>query len=293
MLLRSATDEDREDVLALGVAEEVAWWGTAEVSAAEVGEWIDDEGGVAAGVVAVDDDGRVRGFASTGRSEAVFLAEPSRTDEVTDVLLPWLRDQRDVVEVFTFTGDAARVTALERHGLRHLRSAFSLVRPDRADPLPAAAFPDSVVAAPYRLGEDDEGVHELIYVDAAWASVAGHLERDLEGWRETVRRCSSVFLARRGGRPVGWVAGRVLDSGRGYVTTLAVAATERRRGLGRALLLHAFADLERRGARGLALDVEAHNESALGLYRSVGLEIEREWRTYTTAPAQPGRIPHP
>ena len=130
-------------------------------------------------------------------------------------------------------------------------------------------------------------MHRLVYVDAAWASVPGHVERDLDSWRTGARHCRSLFLARRDGRPVGWVAGRVLDSGRGYVDTLAVATSERRRGLGRALLLHAFADLQRAGARGLALGVEAENEAALGLYRSVGMEVEREWRIYATPADMP------
>jgi ribosomal protein S18 acetylase RimI-like enzyme len=104
----------------------------------------------------------------------------------------------------------------------------------------------------------------------------------------TARRCASAFLARRAGRPVGWVAGRLVASGRGYVETLAVATSERRRGLGRALLLHAFGDLQHGGARGLALGVQAENEAALGLYRSVGLEVEREWRIYATARAAAG-----
>jgi ribosomal protein S18 acetylase RimI-like enzyme len=129
-------------------------------------------------------------------------------------------------------------------------------------------------------GDADEAVHRLIYLDAAWASVPGHTERDLDAWRSKDRLCSSVFLARQNGRPVGWVTGRILASGRGYIAMLAVAASERGRGLGRALLLHAFADLQAAGAHGLALDVEGANTAALELYRSVGLEIEREWRIY-------------
>jgi ribosomal protein S18 acetylase RimI-like enzyme len=153
--------------------------------------------------------------------------------------------------------------------------------------LPAAVFPAGVEVAPYRLGEADEAVHRMIYADAAWASVPGHADRDLDSWRQKERPCRSLFLARRDGRPVGWVSGRVLSSGRGYISTLAVAERERRRGLGRALLLHAFADLQPAGARGFALGVEAHNEGALGLYRSVGLEVEREWRIYATPPIAP------
>jgi ribosomal protein S18 acetylase RimI-like enzyme len=281
--LRSAIDRDRDVVPALGVVEEAAWFGEAELSAEEVGEWVDDEGGVAGGVVAVDDDGRVRGFASPGRRQAVFLADPALTDALADELLPWLHEQRDVVELMTFAGDNARARAFERHGLRYRRSSFLMARLDSAGPVPAAAFPDGVDVTPYRLGDADEAVHRLIYVDAAWASVPGHTERDLDAWRGKERPCRSMFLARRDGRPVGWVAGRVLDSGRGYISALAVATTERGRGVGRALLLHAFSDLQLAGARGLVLGVEAENETALGLYRSVGLEIEREWRIYATA----------
>jgi ribosomal protein S18 acetylase RimI-like enzyme len=140
-------------------------------------------------------------------------------------------------------------------------------------------FPDGVDVARYRLGDADEDVHRLIYDDAAWAAVAGHKARTLKSWREAVRPCSSLFLARRAQRAIGWVAGRVLDNGRGYIQTVAVATDERGEGLGRALLLHAFADLERAGAGDMSLAVVASNEAALALYRSLGLEVEREWVT--------------
>jgi mycothiol synthase len=280
MTLRPATRTDLDAVSALAVLEEATWFGEPEVGADEVSEWIDDEGGVTAGVVAVDDGGSVRGFASPGRRDAVFLADPARTDALADELLPWLREQRDAVALMTFAGDTERVRAFERHGLRHRRSSFSMSRPAGAGPLPAAEFPDGVEVSPYRLGDADEAVHRMIYVDAAWAAVPGHAERDLDSWRAKERPCRSLFLACRDRRPVGWVSGRLLESGRGYISTLAVATSERGRGLGRALLVRAFSDLQAAGANGLALDVEAQNEGALGLYRSLGLEVKREWRIY-------------
>ena len=93
MSLRAATDADRDAVLALGVAEEAAWFGEPDVSAAEIAEGIDDEGGLAAGVVAAGEDGRVHGFASPGRRNAVPLADPARIGAVAGELLPWLRGQ--------------------------------------------------------------------------------------------------------------------------------------------------------------------------------------------------------
>src|SRR5205085_10446204 len=152
MRLRSPSDADRAAVLALGVAEEDAWFGQAEVSLEEVGQWIDEEGGLARGIVAVDDGGHVRGFASPGEREAVFLADPARTSALADVLLPWLRDRSRVFELMTFAGDSARTAAFERHGLRHQRSSFSLARPESAGPLPQAPLPDGVEVERYRLG---------------------------------------------------------------------------------------------------------------------------------------------
>jgi len=262
MMIRSAADGDREAIFALGMAEEAAWFGQAEISAEEIGEWIEEEGGLGSGVVAVDDAGNVRGFAAPGRHQAVLLADPARTSLLTDELLPWLRERCDTVRLMTFAGDMARVAAFERHGLRHVRSSFLMARADSVGPVPVAAFPIGVRVAPYRFGDDDRAVHRLIYIDAAWGSVQGHAERDLDQWLDTVRRCRSAFVARRDGRPVGWVAGR---------------------GLGRAMLLHAFADLQVAGGRDLTLEVQAENAAALGLYRSVGLEVEREWRIYATA----------
>ena len=67
MMIRSVADGDRDAIFALGVAEEAAWFGQAEITAEEIGEWIEEACGVASGVVAVDNAGNVRGFAAPGR----------------------------------------------------------------------------------------------------------------------------------------------------------------------------------------------------------------------------------
>jgi ribosomal protein S18 acetylase RimI-like enzyme len=88
------------------------------------------------------------------------------------------------------------------------------------------------------------------------------------------------WVATRGDRAVGVAIGRVFADGRAWIHQLAVAHDERGNGIGRALLLHAYAELLVVGGTSLGLDVQAHNENALGLYQSVGLEITREWRIY-------------
>jgi ribosomal protein S18 acetylase RimI-like enzyme len=63
----------------------------------------------------------------------------------------------------------------------------------------------------------------------------------------------------------------------GWVRILAVRRAWRKRGLGKALLLHAFGELYRRGWRKAGLGVDAGNlTGALGLYTGVGMsEIYR------------------
>jgi ribosomal protein S18 acetylase RimI-like enzyme len=99
------------------------------------------------------------------------------------------------------------------------------------------------------------------------------ITRDYSGW-----------VARRDGRAIGWVAGRMFDDGRGWVEQLAVARSARRVGLGRALMLHSLAELLSRGASSLATGVQAENDKALGLYRDIGFAVEREWRVYARPP---------
>ncbi len=58
-----------------------------------------------------------------------------------------------------------------------------------------------------------------------------------------------------------------------------------KRGIGRALLLEAFRRRVAGGAQRLGLGVSAENARALGLYVGIGLQIDREWRTYRPARA--------
>lgn len=200
------------------------------------------------GVVAVDDVGRVGGFVSPDRHETVFLADPALTDPLVDELLPWLREQRDVVQLLASGADTARVTALQRHGLRYCRSSFTLARPIAPGRCLRPRFPTGACRAipPRGLRRLRPPAHLR---DAAWASVAGHAERDLDGWSELTRPCRSLFLADRDRRPVGWVAGRLLDSGREYGSSL---ADRRSRSLARRALLLAHSGSARSSRNGRA-----------------------------------------
>jgi ribosomal protein S18 acetylase RimI-like enzyme len=77
----------------------------------------------------------------------------------------------------------------------------------------------------------------------------------------------------------GSVAGVVLcerwdDEGHGFVAYLATARAWRRRGLGLALLTHAFWAMRAAGLSRATLSVNGRNRSAMKLYESVGMQVE-------------------
>jgi ribosomal protein S18 acetylase RimI-like enzyme len=274
-MLRPATPADRPNLIALALAEDAAWSDGPEVSAEEAGELIDHHG---PGVI-FERDGRVAGYAAVDEGgKTIVLADPGDSEPVLEALVAWLGERgRD--EVDTYAGDARRIAWLEAHGFIHRHSTFDLQR-GIEPPLPRAVWPRAIAVARYRPGEDERAVHALIYVDAAWGEVPGHTRLSLKAWRSTLTPDYRGWVARRDGRPVGWIVGRVFSDGRGWIQQLAVARSARGVGLGRALLLHSLAELCSLGASSLALGVQAENENALGLYRDIGFKVEREWRVY-------------
>jgi mycothiol synthase len=92
------------------------------------------------------------------------------------------------------------------------------------------------------------------------------------------------FLAMDGEQAVGLALCAVYDSEDrqyGHVSTLGVLRSHRRRGIGLALLRHAFGEYDRRGYKGVTLGVDAENlTGALRLYKKAGMSIHRQFDLY-------------
>ena len=272
--LRPATPDDRPAAIALGLAEDAAWSGAEPVSEEEAAEFVDS---YEPGVV-FEHEGRVAGYAGTREGGgALLLADPAVALPAVEVLVAWL-GERGHRRIESYERDTERIAWLEAHGFLHLHSAFDLQR-DVDPPPPAPAWPGAIELRRYDAAADAEAVHALVYVDAAWAEVPGHVDRSLEKWQAGMAGYHA-WVARRDERPVGVVAGRVFEDGRGWVELLAVARSARGQGLGRALLLHSLDELIGRGATSLALGVQGANEAAIRLYRDVGFRVDRAWRSY-------------
>ena len=90
---------------------------------------------------------------------------------------------------------------------------------------------------------------------------------------------SLFFLAEADGEPAGVALcrPRPTEPDVGAIRVVGVRRSWRRQGVGRALMLHAFAEFRRHGMRGASLGVDAESlTGAQRLYASVGMHVDRE-----------------
>ena len=182
--------------------------------------------------------------------------------------------------------DADRWEAYERNGFERVRVMQRMkICFDSSYTAAAPEWPDGISLQPFDLD------HDLVKVVAAdqeafrdhWGHVERPLEEELRQWKEWIQ-CEGDdfdpalwFVAVDGSS--GEVAGYAIcdphiagDRTRGYVDGLAVRARWRKRGLGRALLHHAFAQLQKRGCTAVELDMDSENlTGASRLYERAGM----------------------
>jgi len=179
--------------------------------------------------------------------------------------------------VWTHEDDTERRDLYDRHGFRNVRT-FLHLEVDLAEAPAAPVWPAGIAARRFRRRRDEAAVH------------AASQEAFQDHWRPD-RMDLDEWLAFRFERPdldlglwwVAWdgaeVAGSLLAFESplgGSIDSLFVRRPWRGRGLGRALLREAFAELRRRGIRRAYLGVDSENPTgAMGLYESVGMRPAR------------------
>jgi mycothiol synthase len=161
-------------------------------------------------------------------------------------------------------------------------------------PLPEPEFPAGITLRTYNPEMDAEAVY-LAEQDAFrdhFGYVEKPIEEGLKRWKYDREQegydPSLYFLAIDG--PSGEIAGINLcrthsyyDPDTGWVRSLAVRRPWRKRGLGLALLRHAFNEFYRRGKRKVGLGVDAQNlTGALRLYEGAGMHVDQAYDTYET-----------
>jgi len=151
------------------------------------------------------------------------------------------------------------------------------------EPAPEAEpWPPGVVIRAGDHPRDDVVVYEVLEASFRehYASEPRTFDGFLAEYSPHLTDRSMVLIAEVGGRPAG-VCLLLMPDAVGWVGDLGVLPEFRSRGIGRALLVGGFAVLASRGATTARLNVDGQNETgATRLYRSVGMDVRREFSVY-------------
>jgi len=145
---------------------------------------------------------------------------------------------------------------------------------------PRPPRPPNLAIAPLRLEVDEPDVHRVL--EAAFSEHWGFAATPFDKWmEESIGKpwfdASLSFVARSNEEVTGVLIGRI-DHGRGFVDDLGVLMSQRRRGIGAALLDKSFSSFEQRGLSAARLNVDASNETgAVRLYERAGMKPFRTW----------------
>jgi mycothiol synthase len=167
---------------------------------------------------------------------------------------------------------------LAARGYREARHYFTM-RIELDDELEQPVWPDGIAVATFR-PEDARAVHAAL--NEAFAEEWGWHALPFEEWREHRLEASHTdlslwFIAWEDDDVAGVARCEDDRDGGGWIGAIGVRKQWRGRGIGRALLLHAFGEFRRRGDPHAGLGVDAENPTgATRLYESVGMRVIKE-----------------
>jgi len=174
---------------------------------------------------------------------------------------------------------------VEKAGYELFRHSFQM-RIEFDGDLPEPEWPHGISVRTFVPGTDDERVYAAH--QEAFADGFEHASWPYENWRgwaftETFDP-SLWFVAEEGDEIAGISLCRSQagpEGDLGWVNVLGVRRPWRRRGLGRALLVNAFAEFRARGKRGVGLGVDGLNPTgAVQLYEEAGMHVARRFDQY-------------
>jgi mycothiol synthase len=204
------------------------------------------------------------------------------------MLLDWAEARGREVGTRLFSGAwssaEALLAALEARGFEIVRHAHRM-QIDLEQPLPPAEWPDGVVVRSFQAGDERTfyEMHQETFEDV-WEPIRDTYEEWTHWFLQSPDFAPELwFLALAGDEPAGFAICHPRRSapGLGWVQILGVRRAWRRRGLGRALLLHAFDEFSRRGFSRVGLGVDATSlTGANRLYEQVGMRVAARFDIY-------------
>jgi ribosomal protein S18 acetylase RimI-like enzyme len=278
--IRDASWEDFDEVFelldtrsraAFGISEQKPEFLRQRWELPSTGKWVAVENGAVVGYAGLDED-----------QDFVHAAVDP---EVGDALLAHVEAKARArgfghVAATAVPEDKPLYAALQRNGYTLDREILRMWRM-LTDSLPAPAWPAGAVVRSYT-DADGEPVHALLDEQyAGWDT--SYVARSHEGWLSFMTAHDEFdpalwFLVERDGELVACGLHWKESQGRGWVKDIVVRESERGRGIGRALLHHAFGAYAERGADRVGLKVDSTNPTgAAQLYERVGFVTDQRY----------------
>jgi ribosomal protein S18 acetylase RimI-like enzyme len=174
--------------------------------------------------------------------------------------------------------DQSARALLEARGYREVRRHFEMALRLGSEPF-EPALPNGFEIDTFREGE--ARAFQAAAGDAFAEEWGFHALPFDEWWAMRKDEDKSLWFVVRDGGEIAALARCNASHGGGYVGMLGVRKPWRRRGFGRALLLHAFREFRQRGFERASLGVDSENPmGATRLYESVGMRVESEYVTF-------------
>jgi mycothiol synthase len=188
------------------------------------------------------------------------------------------QNARVVVQHYINSANEAARRLLENSGYSPVRGIY-VMENTLEDPPPPPHWPADISVRTFVPGRDERAVYEAVE-DAfrdLWGRPRNPFERFVRMTQTESFDPSLWFLAADGDEIAGLTLCKTL-AGEGWVDVVGVRRPWRNRGLGLALLRHAFAEYHRRGTRKVSLSVDAESiTGAPRLYGRAGMRVRESY----------------
>lgn len=286
VVLREATAADAGPISEFLNEHARAVYGEAEFAEEEIRHWFTMPNLIFA---VAERDGRIVGYLDVSCEEDMprwDIDARGLDDAVVDVLVAEgearARAQAPAGAEIRGFASAEDPTAggLTRAGFEAIRSSFQM-RIDLSDEVARPEWPEGVTVRAFVPGEEERvyEAHQEAFEDH-WDFHRTPKDEWRRWLRETPRFDPELWFVAEDGEDIAGVALCAWhwsgDPEFGWVHVLAVRRPWRKRGLGSALLRHAFVEFRRRGATRVGLGVDAENTTgAVRLYERAGMSVAR------------------
>lgn len=238
-------------------------------------------------------DGKLAGYAELrdNDSPSIYLAERNNVD-LAFQFLTILEDKaasrkRETITLFTQISEKNN-TLLQLFAANGYKSnlSFLIMELELSEPPASPQWTNGITVRPFVKGQDEQATY---HTDEEASKDKGyHDPLSYEGWVQRMGMEQETFdpslwfLACEGNEIAG-VALNVFakEANTGWVDHLSVRPTWRKRGIGKALLLHSFTEFYRRSIQHIKLSVDSKSlTNAPHLYESVGMKTVQQYHIY-------------